>query len=510
MPQGELVKTISKFSSMHDEITFEFLNEKHQILNSKDWNSREISKLWLYNLHYFDDLNSYNNQDKTDWHEALLDKWIKDNPFGNGNGWEPYPTSLRIVNWIKYFITHQKIKEDWLESLAIQTHYLHKNIEFGVLGNHLIANAKALIYSGLFFKGQFAEKWLKKGEHILIAELSEQILEDGGHFELSPMYHSIVLEDLLDLYNLYDGYGVCNKQILKGKILSMISWLENMTHPNGEMSFFNDATLGVAPTFEQLLEYVRNSQIDLNSPKTKQLNTMTDSGYSRVEMNDYVAIIDHGNTGPSYLGGHSHADTLSFELSLFSNRVIVNSGVSIYGGMLPPSQAHPLRAFQRGTLSHSTVTLDGQNSSEVWGAFRLGRRASITEFKISEQEKQISLLAAHDGYRTLRGGAIHQRVWDFSDRSICITDEIHGQPDEKIIQMVLPMHPNVRVINTNEKSIDCEISGNNFAIEFQGDGSLETKDSEYFPEFGKSIANIHLVFEVKTHLPYKLITRITW
>ena len=37
---------------------------------------------------------------------------------------------------------------------------------------------------------------------ILKKELSEQILPDGGHYELSPMYHSIILEDILDLHNI--------------------------------------------------------------------------------------------------------------------------------------------------------------------------------------------------------------------------------------------------------------------------------------------------------------------
>ena len=174
--------------------------------------------------------------------------------------------------------------------------------------------------------------------------------------------------------------------------------------------------------------------------------------------------------------------------------------------MLPPSQAHPLRDFKRGTLSHSTVNIDGKNSSEVWGAFRLARRASITEFKVTEHQDQISLLAAHDGY----GNVIHKRLWNFRENSISITDELYGESYEKVIQLVLPMHPHVEVVHFNERSINCEISGKNFVIEFQGEGSLKIKDSKYYPEFGKSIDNIHLVFEKKTQLPYKLETRITW
>ena len=70
------------------------------------------------------------------------------------------------------------------------------------MGNHVFANAKALVYAGLFFDGIEANDWLAKGMKILVKECNEQILPDGGHFELSPMYHAIVLEDILDLINI--------------------------------------------------------------------------------------------------------------------------------------------------------------------------------------------------------------------------------------------------------------------------------------------------------------------
>jgi len=95
---------------------------------------------------------------------------------------------------------------------------------------------------------------------------------------------------------------------------------------------------------------------------------LSDSGYIRIQSGDAVALLDVAPIGPDYLAGHGHADTLSFELSLFGQRCIVNPGVSRYG-----TGAERLR--QRGTAAHSTVAVDGQNSSEVWGGFRVARRA---------------------------------------------------------------------------------------------------------------------------------------
>jgi len=100
---------------------------------------------------------------KKELHSRLIKKWVQENPPGEGNGWEPYPTSLRIVNWIKWGLEGNCLSDEALHSLAVQTRYLLKKLEYHLLGNHLFANAKALIFAGLFFCGKEAENWMSKG-----------------------------------------------------------------------------------------------------------------------------------------------------------------------------------------------------------------------------------------------------------------------------------------------------------------------------------------------------------
>ena len=83
---------------MYGESSFKFLNKEFTLKVSEDWNAKNQDKLWLYNLHYFDDLNAVNSEQRVIWHSSLIQKWINDNTLGFGNGWEPYPSSLRIVN----------------------------------------------------------------------------------------------------------------------------------------------------------------------------------------------------------------------------------------------------------------------------------------------------------------------------------------------------------------------------------------------------------------------------
>ena len=80
---------------------------------------------------------------------------------------------------------------------------LAEQLEFHLLANHLLANLKALVFAGAFFQGTGGsdDGW-PGADSCCGGRLTEQILADGGHFELSPMYHSLILEDLMDLLNL--------------------------------------------------------------------------------------------------------------------------------------------------------------------------------------------------------------------------------------------------------------------------------------------------------------------
>ena len=131
-----------------------------------DWCCSEESKLWQYNLHYFDYLHwdAYSTETKSE----LIDSWIDSHSVGAIDAWEPYTVSLRAVNWIKYFLLtaqNGKVSKVWLRSLAKQLLWLEANFEYHLLANHLLKNAKALIFSGVYFSGDMARRHLDKGMH---------------------------------------------------------------------------------------------------------------------------------------------------------------------------------------------------------------------------------------------------------------------------------------------------------------------------------------------------------
>ncbi|MGE0315558.1 MAG: heparinase II/III family protein [Lautropia sp.] len=411
---------------MSGPATFAFLSETHTIETPADWDRAEWPRLWRYNLHYFDDLAAERAEDRDAWHAALIRRWIDENPPPHGTGWEPYCLSLRIVNWIKWLLAadaHRRgaLADAMHHSLAVQARALEAQIEYHLLGNHLWANAKGLVFAGCYFGGDEGARWRSTGERILRRELPEQILADGGHFERSPMYHAIALEDVLDLTQLGHRYARVAapdlQRALRARVPAMLRWLAVMSHPDGEIALFNDAAWGIGPRLDVLEAYAAALEAGAVRVPLQALEHLEDSGYVRLTVDDAVVLMDVGEVGPDYLPGHAHADTLSIEWSLGPRRILVNGGTSTY---VPG----PLRSAQRGTGMHNTVVVAGQNSSDVWGGFRTGRRARVGQVHVGREADCVFAGASHDGYRHLPGHPIHHRTVAIRPGLLCVTDRL--------------------------------------------------------------------------------------
>lgn len=481
------------------EARFRFLNVEHDIVVAEDWNSQTLEKLWLYNLHYFDDLNARCADTRCSWHLKLLNRWIEENPPGLGVGWEPYPISLRVVNWVKWCLAGNELSEAVRHSLAVQLRFLSRRLEVHLLGNHLFANAKALLFGGLFFEGSEAEHWYALGKRVMDRQLGEQILADGGHFERSPMYHSLLLEDLLDLVNLHGAYGKSVDATWRGAIAKMSVWLSAMTHPDGEIAFFNDAASGIAPKAKELEDYARQLGILPSSTISARPGLLIDSGYARIENGDTVILADVGSVGPDYLPGHAHAGTLSFELSQGGRRVLVNSGTSVYGN-------GGERQRQRGTAAHNTVRVDECDSSEVWSGFRVARRAKVRDVRRDD----VSLAGVHDGYTRLPGKPLHYRQWTAVADGVEIIDEITGK-GAHFVEVFLHFHPDWRPrLKGKTVCVVQDLTGVG-ALKIHLDPTLtwRVEPSTWHPQFGVVVANFQLVGVYCGVLPLRSITRIS-
>jgi uncharacterized heparinase superfamily protein len=474
-----------------------------------DWCAAEMPKLWRYNLHYFDYLHwpSYSLADKT----ALIDDWIVRVTPGEIDGcWEAYPLSLRIVNWLKFLAVHPAgaVPRPWLSSLTTQLNALRGTLEYHLLANHLLKNAKALLLGGVAFVGPIADEWLRCGLEILRAETDEQILPDGGHFERSPMYHCIVLEDYLDMVNVLAAHpGRVPAQDMERIVAAArraTAFLWALLGGDDEFPLFNDAGYGIAKPTTELLNYseavltavgetaAASHTIALRQPTRLWL---PESGYYGYRYGGDSLIVDCGPIGPDYQPGHAHCDTLSFELCVGGRRVVVDSGVYGY-------ELDPMREYVRSTRAHNTVMIDGVEQSEIWGGFRVARRARPLRAEFSEwQDGQLRFLGAHDGYHRIRGQIDHQRElliqqtgrWE-------VRDHVTGRGRHRI-ESFIHFHPSctVQALCSDEWRITVA-GGPVLKLSVYG-GAVRLAEGWYCPEFGKRVANAVLVIECEGRLP---------
>ncbi len=391
---------------------FRLLNVEHAMASARDWPAPDVPKLWLYTLHYHEALSA--GPEHSTQQQALIRRWIDENPPAAGVGWDPYPISLRCVQWIKWLVRGESAVPGMLESLAMQLRYLARTLETHLGANHLFSNATALVAGGLFFDDAEADRWRDCGLAILKREVPKQFHADGGHFELSPSYHGLLLESILDLENLVIAYGWGGPKPWAGALPRARRWLAAMTRPDGGYPQFNDCAQSAAPPPAAIERYARAIGLPAVEALAEHFIDLADTGYARYQRSRYTAFVDAGRFAPRTQPGHGHCDMLSFELSVGGRLVITNGGTSTY-------ERSPLRQTERSTSAHNTVQLDGAEQTEIWSAFRAGRKARIVEREAGPD----MLRAAHDGFRPLR--ALHRRTFRFHNDRIAIADEIVGE-----------------------------------------------------------------------------------
>jgi len=447
---------------------FRFFNLPYKFENNGIvWNYNGLGKLWNYNLNYMDFLLQPNMGKERGI--KLINDYIKklDN---KSIGLESFPISIRGVNWIKFLSKHG-IKNPVIDnSLFAQYKILFDNQEYHLLGNHLLENGFSFLFAGFYFNDS---RFFTKAKDIIETELNEQILTDGGHFELSPMYHQIILDRILDCINLLQNNESFKGQVIllakmKRKAKLMIRWLNSVTFSSGQIPMLNDSAPKIAPSTKGINNYaIRLGLITEALIREVQLHPkMKDSGFRRINGSNYECIMKVGQIGPDYQPGHAHADTFNFELNLYGKPLIVDTGISTY-------EKNERRQFERGTAAHNTVQINEKDSSEVWDGFRVSRRAHVLHL----EETDNKIIAKHDGYEYL--GIIHERIFQWDENRLEIIDQVLNKNAKEVVSR-FHFYPNKNLVLVDNKVI---FEGG--SATFVGAISILLNEFQYASEFNK-------------------------
>lgn len=360
---------------------------------------------WLAAMHGFEwlrDLRAVGSDAARRQARTLVLSWIEHYAGWNGVAWAPEIMGLRLANWIglhDFFCqsADDEFRVAVFDSMARQAKHLARVLPGGIEGAPLLLALKGLIYCGLCLPG--SEGRLGQAMRLLERELPRQILPDGGHVERSPSVQLLVLRHLVDLRAALRAARREVPESLQHALDRMTPALRFFRHGDGGLALFN-ASQEEDPTFIDTVL----SQADARG---RPLKSAPHSGFERLVAGRSIVIMDTGRPSPGGLDNNAYAGTLSFEMSVGRERLIVNCGAHA-------NPIGPWRAALAASAAHSTVTLNDTNSSEVFEEGGLGRKPARVVCERIESDGAILVEASHDGYqKTL--GAIHRRRLYLSD-----------------------------------------------------------------------------------------------
>jgi uncharacterized heparinase superfamily protein len=473
----------------------ELLATPFELGSQPDWTTTEHGPLFAYHLHQHEYLRSLAFQPAN--RVARMLDWIDRHP--SGVGWDPHPISLRLLCWGKMLTTSGMLeaeassRERILGSMADQAETLRRGLEIRLQANHLFSNLLSMVWCAVLLEGDASPRWLACVP-LLIAEIDDQIQPDGGHQERSPMYHSLLLENLLDLLNLCRAEPsrapVGLIEALEAAASRMLAALRVWTHPDRDIALFADSAFDIAAKPAALIDYAKRLGVEsaLQDEGIAGSAVLSQSGYVRLAAPGSLLLASVSAPAPAHQPGHAHCDALAFELSLGGHRVITDTGLFEY-------RPGPRRDQARATAAHSTLQIDDEEQAEVWSAHRIGGRPVV---ELLGWDGDTRAEASCRGWS--RRKTLHRRSYRVDARSATIVDRIEGPC--RSVRFVLPFDPAWRVELREGSSSAIATRGGG---EDRASGRVELElpielawrlgRAPYYPSFGRELERDVLIGE---------------
>ena len=354
---------------------------------------------WPVTLQSFDrlrDLRSVGGDAARRHARELVDDWI--GAFGEWHklAWRADVVGRRVFAWLTQYEFFCASADDafrarYFAAVTRQAKHLTRASREGLDCEGRIAAIKGLAVAGMCLPdhGGWTELALKQ----LTRELPRQILGDGGHASRNPVIHFAVLQHLIDLRAVLLAAGRDVPKPLLGVIADMATILRMLRHGDGCLALFNGGHHANRLHIDLAFTHIRaRPRAPLHAPHL---------GYHRLLASRTLLIADTGPPPEAGSAAFAHAGSLSFEMSVGRDRMIVNAGAR-------PGAAAAWASAQRATASHSTLVIDDTNSAELLADGGFGRTPKILTCEHQGADGTHWLDASHDGY-CANFGLIHRR-----------------------------------------------------------------------------------------------------
>jgi len=471
-----------------------FLNRTFNVTdgNGVRWDDdrfEELPLLWALKLYAFEPLTwaveGFASGSEVPSLRSTFDDWLRDwiesveigRPGYLRGTWTPWAVSLRILRWSRYLAWRQAGEPPaaFRRALYRNALFLHNHVEWDVGGNHLIENGAALLVAGLVFE---EASWITAGENILAETAETQFLDDGCHFERSPMYHILTLTRYLTACDLTERSGRPVPVPLRTTAEAGTAFLEYLEPPDGSMPLLNDSVHGQGLALADCLRYA--SALGFRGEDSQQAaHVKTDprlsSGYHWLRTDAGSLLVDGGAVGPPHLPGHSHSDTLSVLLWLGEQPVVTDTGTFRYA-----DDSH--RLYARGVRGHNTVQVGDTEPIALGGKYLMGPRPDPTTRAV---DGTVSLFEGRYDAAPFRGPSYsHHRAVYAGSHWWLVRDTVSGHEGERV-RSRLHLHPETDASMQPGGEIELAFGESQTAVVHPVDGTRASITAGwYFPQFG--------------------------
>ena len=417
------------------------------------------------------DLRSYGGSQARSRARMLISTWIEDHESWDYQGWHPEIMASRLANLVFSY--------GWYGSSAEET---FQNRLAGSL--RLQARCLALDWQRLYrpearltaLKGLFVAEAALGVEtpeldaliDLLVPLVEGRLNADGGHISRMPNVHLGVMRDLIEIRAVGASRQITHITWLDMIIAKMAAICRMWRHADGQFARFNGAGLTDPEIIEETLT--------VGGQKGKVLQQARDTGFLRFSSGRSTVIMDCGT--PNTEAAVTSLSSLAFEFSVGQHLLVVN-----------PGQTAPEANLQRlleSTKAHSTLTLDGHNSSEP----AVGRIAKVSNLKMGAAEGGFLTTASHNGYETSHGILHHRTLYlATGGASLRGSDRLDytGAPGEigRLAILRFHLHPRVSAAMLNDQRVLIKIRGNRAGWLFRSNGTVTLDNSLFFDLHGR-------------------------
>lgn len=326
----------------------------------------------------------------------MLEDWIADNPVPRiltnsrgprGTVWRTLETGIRGDVWfdvMELFMDAAEFDAEakylMTKSLVEHARHLHRYETTFRYGNWQVVECTGLTAIGIMLpEFQEAPSWRERAFEYLLQHMQKDVYPDGAHHELTPGYHSWVMERFLKVSLLcqHNGYDVPG---LMDRHEKMFEFLMHVSKPGGRYPPLGDAGRGGSIRANMSLGALLYDRADMRylgidepsvgwmwlfgpdvleryeklAPRAPDFasSMLPDAQYCMMrtgwEPDDKYLLFDCAPWG----GGHSHQDRL--QVIVYAGRdLLVDPGIYSYDQPLS-------RTYFRGSQAHNILLIDGE------------------------------------------------------------------------------------------------------------------------------------------------------